>query len=547
MGPLAPGAWYLTVTDSNGCITTYGAFCLVDGGCLIVPSATLSFTVELPTSASCYGGSNGYFIVQVTGGTGEYTVRATPAGNMYLADQQAVSVTGTSAAPIVIPNLASGDYLITVIDTNNCTTTSAIPYTIGQPSFPLGVSINAVPEICSGFNNGSITITASGGTPPYSFSIQAGAPGTYVPNSSTTPPVAQTFSPLTPGTYAIVVMDANGCTTPAITQVLLPAVPIHIETRQISPTCPGGSDGRIIVTASGGTAPLTYALVTPATTPSYNNIISDLTAGKYQVVVTDAIGCQAFSDVVEVPAAAPFFIESVHITPISCSGAADARIDVHTGGGLAPVLYTLDALTPTSVGPSADPVFTNVEPGVHTITVTDANVPPCTLTYTTKNIIDPTTLTLVTSTFPALCAGQASGAIIVMASGGTPPYRYSMDGGATFGITNEFVNVAAGSYSVVLQDAHGCTVSSIVTVSQASPVTITGISTTNPTSSGIANGMITIAVTGGAGNYTYSINGGNTFVASNTFTGLTAGTYYIVVMDQNGCSAKGIVKLNQLT
>lgn len=491
----------------------------------------ISIVSSLPPT--CFGGM-GSFEVTVTGGTGSYTVTATPI--FEFGDGQAqVSVSGTSSAPIVIPNLIPGLYLITAFDSADTVAQSSVTSSIGLPAQLFAQPIIVTNETCVGSDDGSITINASGGVQPYVYSILGGAPGSFVDDN--------VFSSLEPGFYSVVVMDSSGCLTAPISTVVGAASPLTLTAMGIAPTCPTGSDGQIVIIASGGQVPYMYELVTtPQTPPSTDNVIRNLSAGAYQVAVIDANGCKVVSDLLTLPSAPTFAVPSVLVTAISCNGANDATITVNVTGGLLPVEFTLDG----SVGPSANPEFIMVGPGVHTITVTDANTPPCTLTLTTNNIIDPAPLKIInTPTLSPLCTGQASGSIQVVISGGTFPFRYSVDGGNTFGTSSTISGLPAGTYSVIVRDVFGCQAAAIATIGAANPLVIANIVKTNVSPFGGSDGSITITAAGGASGYTFSIDGGKTFTSNNMFFGLAAGAYSIVVKDFNGCMVTGTVVITQ--
>ncbi len=498
-------------------------------------SAVMITLAAPPTAPRCFGGTDGSIVVNVTGGTGSYTVTATPIPPVSSScPQLPVTACGTKLGPITLANLQAGAYDVTVVDRNGCTAALAAPAVVPAAA-QIMVSVAATNPTCPNVNNGSITITATG-TSPLLYSIDNGQ---HFFGQST-------FTGLPAGLYLVVVMDANGCLSAAIPVILQAVQPIIVAACGMAPTCPQGDDGLIVVTATGGTAPLFYSIVNPPSTLQESNILTGLTAGRYQVKVTDSNGCVGYSPLVIVPSAAPFFVQSVQITPISCASAHDATITVNVFGGKAPLSFTLDQGTPNQVGPQESNVFTNVGPGVHVVTVSDANTPPCTLTYTTPPIVNPSGVAIpfVLTTAP-VCAGQATGSIIISATGGTPYYLYSIDGGLNFGPSNEFERKAAGTYSIVVKDSHGCTAMTTAVIPQTPAVVIDSIKVTNVSCFGGSNGTITLTASGGAGSYTYSIDGGITNTTSNVFTGLAAGNYPLVVTDKNGCTATGNAMITQ--
>lgn len=140
------------------------------------------------------------------------------------------------------------------------------------------------------------------------------------------------------------------------------------------------------------------------------------------------------------------------------------------------------------------------------------------------------------------CSTSADGKITVTASGGTTPYQYSIDNGANFQAGNVFSGLAAGTYQIVVKDANGCTtVAQVISITAPQTLTMT-IQKSDVTCFGDHNGWIKVTVAGGSGQYRFSKDGGNTFTPYQvgneyTFDGLIAGTYNIVVEDENGCDA----------
>ena len=273
----------------------------------------------------------------------------------------------------------------------------------------------------------------------------------------------------------------------AVAPYVFPTAPIAL-----APTCPNGNNGVIVINATGGNQPLEYGVV--GVTLQNNNVITGLAPGSYDVFVTDQHNCAGGGypgNPVIVPNAPAFAVTSVNIKPISCSGANDAIVTVNTTRGTPPLLFTLTSnTTGASVGPQNTNVFTQVGSGTFTVTVTDNNTPPCVASFTTPPIVNPSVVSVNTFTTPPLCAGQATGKIFVFATGGTPPYTYSIDGGKHFGSKFEFDNIAAGQYNVIAKDSHGCFAATIATVSSPSAVNFVSITKTDVTCNSLSNGAI---------------------------------------------------------
>ena len=187
----------------------------------------------------------------------------------------------------------------------------------------------------------------------------------------------------------------------------------------------------------------------------------------------------------------------------------------------------------------ASGTFTNLAAGSYTIVAKDGN--GCTgsnsFTLSNPNPCAGVTIT-VTGTTVNPTTGSNNGSISASASGGTGSFTFSLNGGA-FQASGNFINLGAGSYTVTAKDGNGCTGTAnfiLVATNPCAGVTITVTGTvTNPSAPGATNGSIAASASGGAGGFTFNINGG-AFQASGTFNNLGAGTYTIIAKDANGCT-----------
>src|SRR5205085_486837 len=140
--------------------------------------------------------------------------------------------------------------------------------------------------------------------------------------------------------------------------------------------------------------------------------------------------------------------------------------------------------------------------------------------------------------------GSSTGSVTVAGSGGTSPYTYSIDG-TNFGASGTFSSLAAGSYTVTVKDANGCTTTQAVTITQPAAALNSSISSqTNVACFGGSTGSVTVAGSGGTSPYSYAIDG-TTFGASGTFSSLGAGSYTITVKDAHGCTTTQAVTITQ--
>jgi hypothetical protein len=210
---------------------------------------------------------------------------------------------------------------------------------------------------------------------------------------------------------------------------------------------------------------------------------------------------------------------------------------VSVGGGTAPFSYSWNT-SPVQTTTTA----TGLPVGSYAATVTDAN--GCSFTSSSTSITQPTATTLSASPTATIC-GQSNGTITVVASGGTAPYNFNLNGGANQGSTF-FNNLAAGNYTVTATDANGCTTTFNTAVGVLPTVNIQSSNSTSVSCFGGNNGTITIVATGGVAPLQYNL-AGNPQQPTPSWSNLTAGNYTVIVTDANNCASTVAVTVAQPT
>ena len=480
---LAAGNYTCTITDANGCSTTASTTV----GTSASPTASAS-----STDAGCTV-NNGTATTTASGGTGPYTYNWSPSG-------------GTNATAT---GLAAGIYTCTITDANGCTTTaSAAVATSASPSATLQSQTDA---LCNGGNTGTATVTASGGTPGYTYA--------WSPSGGT----SATGTGMIAGNYTCTITDAGGCTTTQSVAITEPAAIAASITS--TPTGCNTSTGTATALASGGTGTLTYSWA-PSGGTSATEI--NLAAGIYTVTITDANGC--FTSAIANVSSTGGPLTSVQSSgDVLCNGGSTGSGTISaTGSG--PFAY---AWSPSG-GNAAS--ATGLPAGSYSVSVTDAN--NC-VTIQTLTITEPTPLASNPASTPATC-GNSNGTADAVASGGTGPYTYAWNNSQTSATLS---NLAGGSYSVTVTDANGCTITSTVVVGNTNAPVVTLQSSSNITCFGGTTGTATVNASGGSSPYTYawSPSGGSAATAS----GLSAGTYTVTVTGSNGCVQTQTLTLTQ--
>ncbi len=362
---------------------------------------------------------------------------------------------------------------------------------------------------CNGGNDGSIDLTASGGTEPYTFQWSNGS-------------TQQNPEGLAVGTYCVTVTDANGCTKTTCATVTQPAV-LTLNVVPAAVSCNGGANGAINLTVTGGTPDYTYLWNNGATTQD----LSGVPAGTYCVTVTDLNGCtKTTCATITQPAA---LTASAVATDDACFQQANGDVDLTVAGGAAPYIYLWS-------NGAATQDLVNVAAGTYCVTVTDAN--GCTAS-TCVTVLENPEIILSTVVTNVLCNGGTNGAVNLTVNGGSPGYTYQWSNGAT---TQNLNNVPAGTYCVTVTDASGCTRTTCATVSQPAAITLTS-QVTNVSCSGGNNGAVDLTVTGGTQPYSYSWTPGG--ATTQDISNLTAGSYTVTVTDANGCTKMLTVQVTQ--
>ena len=488
---LSAGLYTITVKDSSGCTIT--------DTITISQPPLLSVSVSSSVNVLCNGGTNGSATALATGGTLPYTYAWTPIGG--------TNSTGTG--------LSAGTYTITLTDANGCTATASI--TITQPPL-LTVNISSsVNVLCNGGTNGSATSLAAGGTLPYTYA--------WTPIGGTN----ASGTGFSAGTYTITITDANGCTATSSVVITQPLV-LTATTSFTQASC-NLSNGNATATTTGGTAPYTYSWAPGGNT---NATATGISAGTYTVYITDSSGC-TFSTSVVVTQPSAVTVSITSSTNVSCNGGSNGTATATASGGSAPYTYNW---TPTG---GTNAVATGLTAGSYTITVTDAN--GC-ISAANITITEPTPLAISMTVISNVnCNGMSTGIISSSVTGGTIPYTYAW--APVTGTASTASGLSAGSYTVSVTDANGCTISGTATLTQPTLLTATISSVTNVLCFGNNNGSATVIGGGGVAPYTYLWNPGSN--SNTTATGLTAGSYTITITDANGCTATANTTITQPT
>ena len=387
------------------------------------------------------------------------------------------------------PNLDSNTVVLTVPEVN--------------------ATLTSVNVSCFGQLNGSATVVTSGGTAPYTYVWSNGSTNSAISN-------------LAPGTYNVVITDANGCTANKSVIITEPAVISNtLKVKNVS--CNGGNDASIEVTSSGGTAPFTYLW-------SHNNAttatITGLVSGTYNVQVKDANNCIKTEQIIITQP--DILTATIASKNVSCNGTYTGEATVNVVGGTTPYTYNWNNGITTATN-------NGLRPGTFSVTVTDAK--GCTVN-SSVTITEPTVLTVFTKQTKAGCNGATTNSVMATPSGGTQPYTYLWSNGIT---TANADNLLPGTYTLTVTDAKGCKVNETVSVVATANLSLS-FNKKNISCNGLTNGNATAVVTGGKAPFTYSWSTGS---INQSINNLGVGTYTLTVTDDYGCTVTETVDIKQ--
>ncbi len=501
---LGAGNHTVTILDANDCEATVNV--------VITEPNLLAATAVEDSGVTCFGGSDGVATVTVNGGTLPYTF----------------SWDKSTATTALATDLDAGIHTITIKDANDCETTTIV--TITEPLELVATAIEDSPVKCVGAFNGEATVAVNGGTAPYIYSWDKSISTSASAND------------LEVGFHTITIRDLNGCETIA-TVVITDLNALSATAVQFSRvTCNGLSDGSAVVTIVGGTAPFTYTWDKSTSTSAS---ASDLAAGAHTIKVEDANSCEILVSVlIEEPAILTAF--AAQVSPAKCKGESSGEATVITEGGTMPYSYAWDK----SVSNSS--TATDLEVGLHTITITDAM--NC-VTTAIVEISEPDALEIIETIQPILC--NTGGSISVQVTGGissnlfytwTGPSSFSQSGFDLKLIANLFIG---GNYTLSVIDDNGCEVSELYSLDTFEQIDYTGQTTfdVDTCDSFLSISINDFDVRGGtpfidgSGNpyYNYEWFGPDNFHAFGASIPVEPGTYQLIIIDGENCESNPII------
>lgn len=483
---LPAGNYSVNITDANGCQQILSTV-ITEPEPLVVGLVSVS-------DVSCAGGTDGIVNISVSGGTTPYQY-----------------VWSNGAVTQDLNDIPQGTYSVQVTDANGCSE-AEIEVTVTEPP-QLIASFNNVTHILTyGLSSGAVDIGVSGGVAPYQYSWSNGA-------------VTQDIDNVSAGNYSVYIVDAQGCEVLLNTKVNQPPQLNVSIASLLNILCNGDETGAIEIEVNGGVTPYNFEWSHGDSVQS----ISNVPAGDYALTVTDANGHRKVVTS-KIAQPTPININLDNVNHVLCFGAQTGAIDVTVTGGISPYTYQW-----SSGATSQD--LKNIVVGTYNLTVTDQN--GCSETIQV-NVNQPQELVAkIVSVDNVKCNGDYEGAVRIEVTGGVLPYQYSWSNGER---TQNLEEVIAGTYSVKISDANGCTNSLQATISEP-PTLVASIGEVSHNNCfAEEQGAISINVSGGFGGYTYLWSNGD---STQNITSLPSGLYDVIVRDSLGCEQKLATEVKQ--
>lgn len=556
--------YQVTVTDANGCTYTDN---------VVVNEPTLLTGSTVPTNVSCYGGNDGAIDLIVNGGSAPYTyvwensvptvITGTPQDLVSIpAETYTVTITDNNNCELIlvqeitqpltpisaetevfdvlcygentgsinltvnggtqpftyswssgqttedISSLLAGSYTYNILDANGCPLSGTD--VVSQPAQPLTVT-NIIQDVnCFGESNGSIDLTVTGGTAPY----------TYIWSNSTfyLSATGQDLIDYPADWYRYEVTDANGCKSiDTLTINEPPALWTTISGVDI--LCFGGNNGSVDLTVGGGVTPYAYLWNNGFVTED----ISGLVAGYYEVTVTDANGC-TIMDSITLTEPSDSLSYTYQVEDVLCKDGTDGEIDLDVAGGTIPYFYDW------SNGDTVSQIV-NLTAGWYEFLVTDNN--GCTITDSIY-VDEPDAVTLNEVITPVTCKDLSDGIIDITPTGGTVPYNFTWYNSvyALSAQTEDLVDYPADVYQLEIIDSNGCFYEMFLEIEEPDSLLIDYTYNVVSCAGGI-DGNILVDITGGNPGYTTTWSNGAT---TEDLLNIPADIYQLTVVDTKGCT-----------
>ena len=501
IGNLSAGSYNVQVTDSLGCLL-FTSVTVYEPPALIVDSL---FSQDL----FCFNDNSGIAGVYVSGGSPPYS---------YNWGANANNQTTLQAI-----DLSAGSYDPIILDSKGCFLDTTI--SISEPP-PLVLMMDSISiSLCYGDGNAQATVSATGGTPSYSYLWDANA------GSQT----SATAINLSVGTYTVYLSDYNLCSDSLEIIIDKPDSLTLIGNTLSNVDCFGGSEGSAEVIVSGGTPSYSYLWDANAQNQT-GSVALNLGIGIYSVTVTDSNLCQSVSQVEILGPDSTFYL-TPEIQDVSCFGLTDGSANIIVSGASPPYTYLWDS----NAGNQTTSNATNLAPGSYWLWVSDNNNCNDSIQI---SILEPAPLVLMMDSISLnLCFGDNDAQATVSAAGGTPSYSYLWDANAGSQTTATAINLSNGIYMAYVYDSYLCSDSLEIIIDKPDSLTLIGNTLSNVDCFGGIEGSAEIIVSGGTPSYTYLWDANAQNQTGSVALNLGIGIYSVTVTDSNLCQSVSQIEI----
>ena len=467
----------------------------------------------------------------ITGGGGTYQYQ------WYYSTTNATGQTGAAPGPATgwsavagataatLPSATIGALNVTTyyqlqIISAPCATWSNV-VTVLVDSIPAISNVSVGNVLCNGGSTGTLTVTATGGIPGYTYSSDGG--NLYFNGN--------VLTGLSQGTYNVYVKDTNNCSSAYASNPVTVNEPAVLNFTDVinNANCAGQSNGAVSINTTGGVSPYNFAI--NANPSQQSNLFTGLAAGSYLVLVIDANSCPDTATVTVGNTYTLSLVIDSQSNP-SCSGNNNGSVTVAANGGVNPYSYSLNDTTFQASGS-----FSSLSPGYYIAYVTDSL--GC-AQQTNVTINQPVAMSVqIEAQVNIPCNNSTLGQVFVSAVGGTPAFRYLWSTGDT---TASESGLRVGQYTVTITDSRSCSAVGTVNMTyDQAPLTI--VTSTDVTGCfGNTNGSASVVVSSGTQPYVLQWSNGS---VSDSLNNLAGGVYIITVSDLNYCSSIDTVVINQ--
>ncbi|MDR2083734.1 MAG: tandem-95 repeat protein [Bacteroidales bacterium] len=462
----------------------------------------------------------------------------------------------------IIDGLSAGSYRIYVREFDNESCNPAVSQYINLNPYNSDLTLQTriqnartCNQMASSSSDGAITLVIGGGTMPYTYMIVG------LDSDFKELPADNRIGNLDPGTYVVIVKDADNCTANTIAVVGANAGMLIGIINTVNATC--DAEGEVTIEIVGGRSPYQYQLNYGSHIDILgNSVVIPVGSGSHMVYIYDSEYC--FDSIhFSISLDEDYYAEIIDINDALCDGTGSGSFTIKLDDVVRPITYVVGNNEPQNVPPTGDILISNLSSGIYNVVLDfgPTNGEECLLNLNNIEIgIDPTAVIEVRSVYVTSypTCDEDLGNITVEVIGGSGQYEYNFDGSDTRLPLNADGSISellpAGTYTVYVWDADlsNCTaaISTNITLNPVNSDLSVTASSTPTTDCSISDGTISILTYGGIGTIRYSINGSE-FEPVPAYPGLigddfASGTYDITIEDETGCIATTSVNVENL-